>query len=114
AFYALALGVAVHSTVSFGPSAATLMFINSLSNPTGRVLGPDHLRKMVRWSRDRGVLLVSDECYLEYVWEHDPEAYSILHPEICAGSNERLVDVHSASQRSNLAGYRGSFVTGDP
>src|SRR5699024_561990 len=112
--YVQARGVAAASTVSFGPSAPPLMFINSPANPTGRVLGPDHLRKMVRWSRDRGVLLVSDECYLEYVWEHDHDAYSILHTDICAGSNERLVDVHSASQRSNLAGYRGSFVTGDP
>lgn len=112
--YVQARGVAADSTVSFGPSAPSLMFINSPSNPTGRVLGPDHLRKMVRWSRDRGVLLVSDECYLEYVWEHDPEAYSILHPDICDGSHERLVAVHSVSKRSNLAGYRGGFVTGDP
>src|SRR5699024_4089362 len=112
--YVQARGVAADSTVSFGPSAPTLMFINSPSNPTGRVLGPDHLRKMVGWSRERGVLLVSDGCYLEYVWEHDPEAYSILHPEICDGSHERLVAVHSVSKRSNLAGYRGGFVTGDP
>lgn len=112
--YVQARGVAADSTVSFGPSAPAMMFINSPSNPTGRVLGPDHLRKMVQWARDRGVLLVSDECYLEFVWEHDPEAYSILHPDMCDGSHERLLAVHSVSKRSNLAGYRGGFVTGDP
>ncbi len=39
------------------------------SNPTGRVLPVDHLRKVVDWCRERGTLLVSDECYLECAWE---------------------------------------------
>lgn len=103
--------VASDSTVGFGPTPPKLVFINSPSNPTGRVLGPDHLRKMVDWSRERGVLLVSDECYLEYSWADEP--YSILHPDICRGSFDGLLTVHSLSKRSNLAGYRGAFAAGD-
>ena len=82
------------------------------ANPTGRVLPVDHLRKMVDWCRERGVLLVSDECYLECAWDATP--LSVLHPDVCGGSPEGLLAVHSLSKRSNLAGYRCGFVAGDP
>ena len=38
------------------------MFVNSPSNPTGKVLGIDHLRKVVQWAREREVVVASDEC----------------------------------------------------
>ena len=38
----------------------------------------------------------------------------MLHPDVCGGSPERLLAVHSLSKRSNLAGYRAGFVAGDP
>ena len=38
----------------------------------------------------------------------------MLHPDVCGGSHEGLLAVHSLSKRSNLAGYRAGFVTGDP
>ncbi|MDN5744925.1 MAG: succinyldiaminopimelate transaminase, partial [Nocardioidaceae bacterium] len=106
-----ARGMATDSLTSFGPETPRLLWLNSPSNPTGRVLPPDHLRKVVAWCRERGVLLVSDECYLDCVWEG--EAYSVLHPDICGGSNEGILIVHSMSKRSNLAGYRCGFVAGD-
>ena len=103
--------IASDSTIGYGPVTPKLVFINSPSNPTGRILGIDHLKKMVEWARERGVLLVSDECYLEYAWEGIP--YSILHPAVCGGSFDGLLTVHSLSKRSNLAGYRAAFVAGD-
>ncbi|MDQ3156505.1 MAG: succinyldiaminopimelate transaminase [Actinomycetota bacterium] len=103
--------IASDSTVGYGPITPKLVYINSPSNPTGRIFGIDHLRKTVEWARERGVLLVSDECYLEYAWEDTP--YSVLHPDVCGGSFEGLLTVHSLSKRSNLAGYRAAFVAGD-
>ncbi|WP_370618188.1 succinyldiaminopimelate transaminase [Mumia sp. Pv 4-285] len=100
------------STVALGPSSPALMWINSPSNPSGRVLGADHLRKTLAWARERGVLLISDECYLDCAWEATPQ--SILHPDINGGSHEGILAVHSLSKRSNLAGYRAAFVAGDP
>lgn len=100
------------STVALGPQSPALMWINSPSNPSGRVLGVDHLRKTVQWARERGVLLVSDECYLECAWETEP--LSVLHPDVSGGSHEGILAVHSLSKRSNLAGYRAAFVAGDP
>jgi succinyldiaminopimelate transaminase len=105
--------LAADSLTAVGPERPRLMWINSPSNPTGKVLPLDHLRKVVDWCRDRGVLLVSDECYIELSWE-DPRPLSILHPDVCGGSHEGLLAVHSLSKRSNLAGYRCGFVAGDP
>ena len=39
---------------------------------------------------------------------------SVLHPDVCGGSHEGILAVHSLSKRSNLAGYRCAFVAGDP
>ncbi len=100
------------SLVGLGPSPVAMVWVNSPSNPTGKVLGVDHLRKVVSWARERGAVVVSDECYLEFGWEAEP--VSILHPDVCDGSFEGLLAVQSMSKRSNLAGYRAGFVTGDP
>ena len=105
--------LAADSLTALGPERPALLWLNSPSNPTGRVLPPDHLRKVVDWCRDRGTILVSDECYLECAWEGDAPL-SVLHPDICGGSTEGLLAVHSLSKRSNLAGYRCAFVAGDP
>jgi succinyldiaminopimelate transaminase len=107
-----ARGVATDSLTSLGPETPALLWINSPSNPTGRVLPPEHLKKVVDWCRERGTILVSDECYLECAWDATP--MSVLHPSISGGSHEGILAVHSLSKRSNLAGYRCAFVAGDP
>lgn len=89
-----------------------LVYLNSPSNPTGKVLGVDHLRKVVGWARERGVLVASDECYLGLGWDETP--VSVLHPDVCDGDHTGLLAVHSLSKTSSLAGYRAGFVTGDP
>jgi succinyldiaminopimelate transaminase len=104
--------VAADSLVAVGPSRVRLMWLNSPSNPTGKVLPPEHLRKVVGWARDRGTVVASDECYIDLGWQGQP--ISILHPDACAGSHAGLLAVYSLSKRSNMAGYRAGFVTGDP
>jgi len=110
---ARATGVATDGLLQLGPTRPKLLWLNSPSNPTGKVLPPDHLRKVVSWARERGVTVVSDECYIELYWEGDAPV-SVLHPDVCGGSHEGLLAIHSLSKRSNLAGYRAGFVTGDP
>jgi len=88
-----------------------LVYVNSPANPHGEVLSAEHLRAVVRWCRERGALLVSDECYADFGWEREP--VSVLHPDVCEGSHDGLLAVHSTSKRSNLAGYRAGFVAGD-
>ena len=107
-----AKGVASDSLLALGPGRVGLVWVNSPSNPTGRVLPVEHLRKVVAWGRERGAVVASDECYLTLGWEASP--VSVLHPDVCGGSHEGLLAVHSLSKRSNLAGYRAGFVAGDP
>ncbi|MFD9715091.1 succinyldiaminopimelate transaminase [Streptomyces sp. NPDC059076] len=93
------------------PTDLKLLWLNSPSNPSGRVLAKDELKRIVAWARTHGVLVFSDECYLELGWEAEP--VSVLHPDVCGGSFDGLVAVHSLSKRSNLAGYRSAFIAGD-
>jgi len=100
------------SLTQLGPQAPALIYLNSPSNPTGKVLGVEHLRKVVGWARERGVLIASDECYLGLGWDAAP--VSVLHPWVCDGDHTGLLAVHSLSKTSSLAGYRAGFVAGDP
>jgi succinyldiaminopimelate transaminase len=104
--------LAVDGLLALGPQTPKIVWINSPSNPTGQVLPAEHLRKVVTWARERGVILVSDECYAELGWDAEP--VSVLRPDVCGDDHTGLLAVHSLSKRSNLAGYRAGFVTGDP
>jgi succinyldiaminopimelate transaminase len=104
--------IAADGLTALGPQRARLVWLNSPANPTGRVLPAGHLAKVVRWARERGAVVASDECYLELGWSARPT--SILHPDVCGGSPQGLLAVHSLSKRSNMAGYRAGFVAGDP
>ena len=108
--------LATDSLTAFGPRTPRLLWLNSPANPSGRVLPLDHLRKVVEWCRERGTILVSDECYIECAWSDDPaeKPLSILDPQVNGGSLDGVLAVHSLSKRSNLAGYRCAFVAGDP
>jgi succinyldiaminopimelate transaminase len=94
------------------PAGVGLVWLNSPSNPTGRVQPAAELKRVVDWGRQHGVLVVSDECYLELDWEAEP--VSVLHPSVSGGSTQGVLALHSLSKRSNLAGYRSGFAVGDP
>lgn len=104
--------VRADSLTQLGPRNPALVYLNSPSNPTGAVLGVDHLRKVVTWARERSVLVASDECYLGLGWDVEP--VSVLHPSVCDGDHTGLLAIHSLSKTSSLAGYRAGFVAGDP
>ncbi|MDF9815441.1 succinyldiaminopimelate transaminase [Streptomyces sp. SPB162] len=93
------------------PARVKLLWLNTPSNPTGRVLDATELRRIVAWAREHGILVVSDECYIELGWDTAP--VSVLHPDVCGGGHDGLIAVHSLSKRSNFAGYRGAFLAGD-
>ena len=92
------------------PKKADLAWINSPSNPTGRVHSKGELEACLTWARKSGATLASDECYLPFT--NGITAHSIL--AIANGDNTSVLAVHSLSKRSNMAGYRGAFVAGDP
>jgi succinyldiaminopimelate transaminase len=90
---------------------AALVWLNSPSNPTGAVSSAAELAATVQRARSAGVLVVSDECYLEF-----PDDPTLEVPSVLGLSNDLtgVVAVHSLSKRSNLAGYRFGSIAGDP
>jgi succinyldiaminopimelate transaminase len=108
-----AKGAAVDGTAAASRKRIDLLWVNSPANPTGEVLSAKRLRKIVKWAREQGVTVASDECYADLYYAGDPPV-SVLSPEVCGGDHHGLLAVHSLSKRSNLAGYRAGFVAGDP
>ena len=90
--------------------AADMAWVNSPSNPTGRVHSEAEFRSAIAWSRENKSVLVSDECYLEFGDSVQPT--SILH--YTDGDNSNILGVYSLSKRSSMAGYRAAFIIGDP
>jgi succinyldiaminopimelate transaminase len=88
---------------------ADLAWVNSPSNPTGRIHSVEEFRATLEWARNHNCVLASDECYLEF--GHNTTPISILSQT--DGDNTNVLVVHSLSKRSNLAGYRAGFLIGD-
>ena len=84
---------------------ALLLWVNEPGNPTSSVADDARFRAIAAWARARGVVVASDECYVEFA----PEPATIL-----STGTEDVLAVHSVSKRSNLAGMRGGFYAGDP
>jgi succinyldiaminopimelate transaminase len=97
------------SLTGVGPARVRLIWLNSPGNPTGQVLPPAHLRKVLDWAKERGAIVASDECYLPLGWDATPTSVLSL-----VDDYRGVLAVHSLSKRSNLAGYRAGFVSGDP
>ena len=88
---------------------ADLAWINSPSNPTGRVHSDQELKSAIEWSRANNSVLISDECYLEF--DHTAQPTSVM--AHTGGDNKNILALHSLSKRSSMAGYRAAFMLGD-
>lgn len=89
------------------------LWVNSPANPTGAVEDPGAI---AAWGRERGVLVCSDECYVEFVWERTRPACAgppLEGHTILSTGLEGVLALHSLSKRSNSAGLRVGFYTGD-
>jgi succinyldiaminopimelate transaminase len=82
---------------------ALCLWVNTPGNPAG---GLDDLAAAAAWGRAHEVLVVSDECYVEFTWEGPAKT-------ILGSGTDGVLAVHSLSKRSNLAGVRSGFYAGD-
>lgn len=82
---------------------ALCLWVNTPSNPTGAL---DDLGVAAAWGRANGVLVASDECYVEFTFEGPPRT-------ILEHGTGGVLAVHSLSKRSNMAGMRAGFYAGD-
>lgn len=90
---------------------ADLAWVNSPSNPTGRVNSDKELVDAIQWARggNGNRVVVADECYLEFGNGITPK--SIL--SLTGGNNKNILAIHSLSKRSSMAGYRAAMMIGD-
>lgn len=82
---------------------ARLLWVNSPANPTGAV---EPLRRFADWGRRHGVLVVSDEAYVEHTWAAAPST-------ILQHGSHGVLALHSLSKRSDAPGLRVGFYAGD-
>ena len=83
---------------------ALCLWVNTPGNPAG---GIDDLEAIAAWGRANDVLVLSDECYVEFTWDGPPQT-------ILSSGSDGVIAVHTLSKRSNLAGARAGFYAGDP
>ena len=100
--------IAVGIDAATWPSA-DFAWVNTPSNPTGRVHSESELRETISWARQNSATLVCDECYIDFGDTATPT--SLL--KYTDGDNSNILVVHSLSKRSSMAGYRGAFLIGD-
>jgi succinyldiaminopimelate transaminase len=90
---------------------ALLLWLNEPGNPTGSQSAPGPMAEAVEWARSRGIVVASDECYVEFNWDQAGEA--VPGASALAAGVDGVLAVHSLSKRSNMAGYRCGFLAGD-
>ena len=88
-------------------SRTKLIILNSPSNPSGRVIPPDEFRRIMEVLNDRGVYVISDECYLRFVYP-PAEVFSaaILPKELRA----RVCIAGSFSKTYAMTGWRMGYA----
>jgi len=80
-----------------------LIIINSPSNPSGRVISPREFEKIMEEAAARGVYVVSDECYLRFVY---PPAEVFTAATLAPELRARLCIAGSFSKTYAMTGWR--------
>ena len=84
-----------------------LLILNSPSNPSGRVLPPAEFRKIMELTSERGIYVVSDECYLRFVY---PPGEVFSAASLPAELRSRLCIAGSFSKTYAMTGWRIGYA----
>ncbi len=82
-----------------------LLIINSPSNPSGSVLPDDEFRRILELTSRRGILLMTDECYCQFLYENRPFSIASV-----SGGKENVVVAGSLSKTYAMTGWRIGFA----
>ncbi len=83
-----------------------LLILNSPSNPSGRVLPLPEFRRIMELATERGVYVVSDECYLRFVY---PPGEVFSAASLSAEVRSRLCIAGSFSKTYAMTGWRMGY-----
>ncbi|HKG45753.1 MAG TPA: pyridoxal phosphate-dependent aminotransferase [Pyrinomonadaceae bacterium] len=84
-----------------------LLILNSPSNPSGRVLPPSEFRRIMEVTSERGIYVVSDECYLRYVY---PPGEVFSAASLPAELRSHLCIAGSFSKTYAMTGWRVGYA----
>jgi aspartate aminotransferase len=84
-----------------------LIIVNSPNNPTGAVIPDEEMEKLLVLAQSRGVVLMSDECYCQFLYGGG-KPFSLGH----SGDRDNLIIVGSLSKTYAMTGWRVGFALG--
>src|SRR6185436_4671635 len=84
-----------------------LIILNSPCNPSGRVIPPLEFQKIMELLLDRGIYVITDECYLRFVY---PPAQVFSAASLPAELRARLCVAGSFSKTYAMTGWRVGYA----
>ncbi len=84
-----------------------MLIVNSPSNPTGAVVPPEEMEKLLALAVKHDFLLMSDECYCHFLYDGRPP-YSLG----VSRNRENLLIVGSLSKTYSMTGWRVGYALG--
>jgi aspartate aminotransferase len=86
-------------------SKTKLLIVNSPNNPSGSVLSRREFEKIYKLVVDRGIQLMTDECYCRFLYEGEPFSIAAM-----PGAKEHVVVAGSLSKTYAMTGWRIGFA----
>lgn len=88
-----------------------LLIINSPNNPTGRVIAPDEMHRIVEVCAAHGVYVLTDECYLFFAYPPaEPFTSAVMPPEL----RKYVCVAGSFSKTYAMTGWRIGYTIANP
>lgn len=81
-----------------------MVIVNSPSNPSGAVIDEEEFKKILRLTSERGIWLMTDECYDKFVYEGKPFSIAAM-----PGAKDNVLVVGSLSKTYSMTGWRIGF-----
>ena len=81
-----------------------LMIVNSPSNPSGALVEREEFEAIYRLTRDRGIYLMTDECYCKFLYDSEPFSIASV-----AGAKQTVLVAGSLSKTYAMTGWRVGF-----
>jgi aspartate aminotransferase len=81
-----------------------LVIINSPSNPSGAVLDRAEFEKIFKLTHDRGIYLMTDECYCHFLYDSEPFSIATM-----PGAKDNVLIAGSLSKTYAMTGWRIGF-----
>ncbi len=88
------------------------LWINYPHNPTGALMTEEHLKKIIAWCKEKDVVLLADDCYID-MYDTEWDKTGRRPPTPIMYTHENVIAFMSLSKRSGMTGYRSGFIIGD-